>query len=66
MGASIQDVADRAGVSIATVSRTFTLPDKVLPRTREKVLKVAQDLDYTISRSASASVSYTHLRAHET
>ena len=54
MGASIQDVADRAGVSIATVSRTFTLPDKVLPQTREKVLKVAQDLDYTISRSASA------------
>lgn len=54
MGASIQDVAEQAGVSIATVSRTFTLPDKVLPETRRKVLDAAQDLDYTISRSASA------------
>ena len=54
MGASIQDVAEQAGVSIATVSRTFTLPDKVLPETRKKVLEAARELDYTISRSASA------------
>ncbi|WEV42382.1 LacI family DNA-binding transcriptional regulator [Bifidobacterium sp. ESL0682] len=54
MPASIHDVAERAGVSIATVSRAFTQPAKVLPKTRERVLETAHDMGFTISRSASA------------
>ena len=54
MGVSIRDVAKRAGVSIATVSRTFTIPQKVTPLTRQKVIKAAKELDFTISRSASS------------
>lgn len=54
MGVSIRDVAKRAGVSIATVSRTFTIPQKVTPLTRNKVIKAAKELDFTISRSASS------------
>ncbi|WP_235543284.1 LacI family DNA-binding transcriptional regulator [Phycicoccus sp. Soil803] len=46
------DVAERASVSIATVSFTYTRPDKVKPATRERVLAAAQDLGYVPSASA--------------
>lgn len=49
---SINDVAQAAGVSIATVSRSFAHPEKVAPRTRAKVLQAAQQLDFIISRTA--------------
>ncbi|TCD53817.1 LacI family transcriptional regulator [Alloscardovia theropitheci] len=52
MKTSINDVAQAAGVSTATVSRVFSHPDRVAERTREKVLKVASELDFYISRSA--------------
>lgn len=54
MRASIQAVAEEAGVSVSTVSRAFAKPDLVLPATRAKVMKAARKLDYRISRSASA------------
>ncbi|GAA2847386.1 LacI family DNA-binding transcriptional regulator [Pseudonocardia halophobica] len=44
---SIREVATRAGVSPATVSRVFTRPDAVAPDTRDRVLAVAQELRYT-------------------
>ncbi len=44
---SIRDVAARAGVSPATVSRVFTRPDTVAADTRTKVMAVAEDLRYT-------------------
>jgi LacI family transcriptional regulator/LacI family repressor for deo operon, udp, cdd, tsx, nupC, and nupG len=44
---SIRDVAARAGVSPATVSRTFTQPDVVAPDTRHRVLSVAAELNYS-------------------
>ena len=44
--ATIQDVVDKAGVSIATVSRVINNSPKVLPETREKVLAVIRELDY--------------------
>ena len=43
---SIQDVAKLAGVSIATVSRTFQYPGRVADNTREHILKIARDLNY--------------------
>lgn len=50
---NIEDVAKRAGVSIATVSRTFKHPDLVAAKTRNKVMDAANELDFSISRSAS-------------
>ncbi len=43
---SLQDVAKEAGVSVSTVSRALAFPDRISQKTREKVLKVAQDLGY--------------------
>lgn len=42
-----KDVAERAGVSEATVSRVFTNHPAVKPETREKVLRIAEELGYT-------------------
>src|SRR5699024_9147933 len=52
--ATIYEVAARAGVSIATVSRTFSDSAKVAPRTREAVLEAAQDLQYVPAAAARA------------
>ena len=54
MKSSIQDVAQLAHVSISTVSRSFTRPDLVSAATREKVMKAADELNFSISRSAAA------------
>ena len=50
--ATVYDVAEKAGVSTATVSFTFRRPDKVKPSTRAKVLQAAKELDYVPSASA--------------
>lgn len=44
--ATIYNVAMRANVSLATVSRTLNNPEKVKKETREKVMKVIKDLGY--------------------
>lgn len=49
---SIQDVARHAGVSIATVSRVFNMPDQVTPETRLRVEQVASRLGYVPNASA--------------
>jgi len=49
---SIIDIAERAGVSPATVSRVFNYPDLVQLRTRETVLNIAQKLGYRPNASA--------------
>lgn len=41
-----REVADRAGVSISAVSRTFTAGASVAPATRERVLTAARELGY--------------------
>lgn len=53
-GATIYQVAARAGVSIATVSRTFADKGSVAPRTREAVLTAAQELHYVPAAAARA------------
>ncbi|HWT18371.1 MAG TPA: LacI family DNA-binding transcriptional regulator, partial [Variovorax sp.] len=49
---SIQAVAAKAGVSVATVSRAFNFPDKVTRSTRELVERAARELDYVPNASA--------------
>ena len=49
---SIQEVARQAGVSSATVSRVFNLPDKVTDATRQRVQTIAKTLGYTPNASA--------------
>lgn len=51
--ATIRDVAGVVGVSITTVSRALADPEKVAPRTRARVLAVAEELGYTPNRAAS-------------
>lgn len=46
------DVAAEAGVSIQTVSNVLNFPERVRPKTRENVLKVVKNLDYTPNLSA--------------
>ena len=52
MKASIGDVALKAGVSNATVSRAFAHPEKVSENTRKRVLEAADALNFSVSRSA--------------
>ena len=49
---SIRDVARRANVSLATVSRAFAEPGLVRAETLERVLAVAEELHYRPSRAA--------------
>ena len=49
---TIYTVADRAGVSIATVSRVLRGTAPTSPVTRRKVLQAVQELDYIPLRAA--------------
>lgn len=55
--ASIRDVADRAGVSVGTVSNVLNRPDAVAIGTRTRVQAVIQELGFVRNESAR------HLRA---
>lgn len=50
--ATIKDVAKLAGVSICTVSRTLSNKENIAPKTRERVLAAAKELDYKPNFSA--------------
>jgi LacI family transcriptional regulator len=52
--ATIRDIASKAGVSIATVSRVMNDRPDVAPVTRERVLEVVREHGFTINRSARA------------
>lgn len=51
---TVDDVAQRAGVSTATVSRCLNSPDRVSARTRDKVMKAVKDLGYAPNFGARA------------
>jgi LacI family transcriptional regulator len=51
---TIYDVAQRAGVSITTVSHTLNHPGKVRPATRDKVLRAIDALGFVPQSEASA------------
>jgi DNA-binding LacI/PurR family transcriptional regulator len=57
MAAGIHDVARRAEVSVATVSRSFTAPDTVREATRARVLEAAADLGYRPNRAARGLIT---------
>ena len=50
MATTIRDVAHRAGVSIATVSRALRDADSVTPETRARVTQAATELEYVPSQ----------------
>jgi LacI family transcriptional regulator len=59
---TIRDIARAAGVSVATVSRVINGRPDVSPQTRDAVLRVARDHNFTTNRSARAlSVGRTGL-----
>jgi LacI family transcriptional regulator len=44
--ASVKDVASRAGVAVGTVSNVLNYPDRVSPRTKERVLRAIDELGF--------------------
>ncbi|WP_424930716.1 LacI family DNA-binding transcriptional regulator [Amaricoccus tamworthensis] len=52
--ANLRDVASKAGVSVATVSRVMNNPDSVAPDTRERVETAMRALHWTPSAAARA------------
>ncbi len=53
MAPTIRDVAEKSNVSTATVSRALRGLPSVTPSTREKVLRTAEELGYSIEPAAS-------------
>ncbi|NLK68895.1 MAG: LacI family transcriptional regulator [Clostridiaceae bacterium] len=51
---SIKDIATKAGVSVATVSRVINNKGKYSEETRERVLKIIEEYDYTPDMTAKA------------
>ncbi|MFE4368904.1 LacI family DNA-binding transcriptional regulator [Streptomyces sp. NPDC056835] len=56
---TVYDVAERSGVSIATVSRVYRNPDSVRVQTRDRVLEAARALGYVPSGNARGLASRT-------
>lgn len=54
---TMDDVAARAGVSVATVSRALRGSELVSEATRTRVLAAAEELDFAVSRVASSLAS---------
>lgn len=60
--ASIKDIADKAGVSVSTVSRTLNNYTDVSPKTREKILAIAKEYNYfpnAVARSLVQKKTHT-------
>ena len=62
-GATIYSVAERAGVSIATVSRVLQGAGTVSSKTAQKVLDAVEELDY-VPLGAARSLAVRHHEAH--
>ena len=56
MSATIKDIAKVAGVSHMTVSRALNGSDAVTDETRERVLKIAEELNYRPNLQARSLV----------
>jgi DNA-binding LacI/PurR family transcriptional regulator len=55
--ATILDVAARAGVHAATVSRTINVPEKVAPETRRRVQAAVRELGFVPNRAARGLIT---------
>jgi LacI family transcriptional regulator len=56
----VYQVAERAGVSIATVSRALREDSPVAPETRRRVMAAARELNWRPSRAAQILAGHTH------
>src|SRR5881392_979758 len=54
---TMADVAERAGVSVSTVSRTLRGMSTVSPDARQRVEQAARELEFVVSRQASSLVT---------
>lgn len=54
---NIREIADLAGVSVATVSRALNAPELVQAHTRERVLKAVREAGYVPGRARAAKSS---------
>lgn len=50
--ATLKDVAERAGVSVSTVSRVLNNDKRITPPTRERVMAVVESLNYKVNAVA--------------
>ena len=64
MSIKLSDVAKKAGVSVATVSRTLNNPDRVRESTRKKVLKAIEDLGYVSRGSRRVAEKYLEYKQY--
>lgn len=63
MATTIRDIADRAGVSVATVSRVLNKTKPVTPSVRAAVLAAVTELDYAFAHGAQlAQLAHSHHR----
>lgn len=62
---TIKEIARKAGVSFSTVSRALKGSQSISVGTRERVLKVAQELNYLPNQAARMLVSRAHARTHQ-
>lgn len=56
-GFGIKNIAEMLGVSVSTVSRALRDAHDVNPQTKEKVLALAKELNFTLNKNASALAS---------
>ena len=62
MGVTIKDIAKRAGVSVTTVSRALNGYKDIRPETRERILRIAEEMNYrpnAVARSLVMKKSQT-------
>ena len=59
---SVREIAKQAGVSIATVSRALNNDPGISPKTRAKVLAVANGVGYTatVGRRATTNIAFAY------
>lgn len=57
MAATIKDVAEQAGVSVASVSRAMNGTSGISPETRDHILRIARKLNYTPHGAARSLIT---------
>ena len=62
MAISVRDVAERAGVSVGTVSNVLNNPERVAPATSERVLAAIEDLGF-VRNDAARQLRAGHSRS---
>lgn len=56
MTVTLKDIAEKSGVSIGTVNRALNNTGRISIETQSRILKIAQELNYTPNRAAQALV----------